>query len=418
MSNASTAAGAGEAIDIASIPTSKLDPSKARYFADNSILEVFRRLRAESPIHWTESENWGSFWSLSRYEDIKAVETNHKVFSSDVSWGGVGLSDMPKETRLPMFLSSDEPKHTQQRKTVEPIFKQGGLARFATLIRERASKLLDEVPINEPFDWVDRISIELTTQMLTTLFDFPWEDRRKLTRWSDVAASTPEDGTVESEEQKQAELMECLGYFRELWNERANSEPGHDFISMLAHGESTRNMSQMEFLGNVILLMVGGNDTTRNSITGGLYGLNLFPEQYAKVREDRALIPNMVSEIIRWQTPIAYQRRTAVCDTEINGTPIKRGERVAMWYVSGNRDEAIFDRADELIIDRHNARDHISFGFGIHRCFGLRFAEMQLGIVWEEILKRWDYIEVLEPPVRHNSNIIHGYRSMPVIIRA
>ena len=227
-----------------------------------------------------------------------AIDTDHQRFSSEPS---IVLFDPDEDFPLPMFIAMDPPKHDVQRKTVSPIVAPNHLALLEPIIRERAGKLLDEVPRNEVFNWVDKISIELTTQMLATLFDFPWEDRRKLTRWSDVATAAPGQGVVESDEQRRMELMECLQYFNGLWEERAAAPPRSDLISMLAHGESTKDMPRQEFLGNLVLLIVGGNDTTRNSITGSLYALNKFPEQFAKLRANPALIPNLVSETIRWQ---------------------------------------------------------------------------------------------------------------------
>ncbi len=275
--------------------------------------------------------------------------------------------------------------------------------------------ILDNLPRNETFDWVDRVSIELTTQMLATLFDFPFEDRRKLTRWSDVATALPTPGgIVETMEQREQELWECADYFARLWNERINSEPGNDLISMMAHGDSTRNMPRNEFLGNLILLIVGGNDTTRNSISGGVLALNENPSELKKLKANPDLIPNMVSEIIRWQTPLAHMRRTALAGTELNGKTIKKGDKVVMWYVSGNRDEEAIPNADAFIIDRPRARQHLSFGFGIHRCVGNRLAELQLKIVWEEILKRGLIPEVVAPPERVYSNFVKGYATLPV----
>jgi len=312
----------------------------------------------------------------------------------------------------------DPPKHDVQRKTVSPIVSPDNLAKMESTIRERAAGLLDAVPRGEEFDWVDKISIELTTQMLATLFDFPWEDRRKLTRWSDVATAAPGSGIVESDEQRHQELLECLGYFTELWNQRAKEPPKPDLISMLVHGENTRNMSPQEYLGNLILLIVGGNDTTRNSITGSVYALNKWPEQNRKLRSNPALIPALVSETIRWQTPLAHMRRTALVDTELGGQRIRAGEKIAMWYVSGNRDEEVIADADNFNIERENVRRHLSFGFGIHRCVGNRLGEMQLRIVWEEILKRFDRIEVLGEPRRVSSSFVKGYESLPVRVHA
>jgi cytochrome P450 len=314
----------------------------------------------------------------------------------------------------------DPPKHDDQRKTVSPVTEPRNLAKLEGTIRERAGKILDALPHDETFNWVEHVSIELTTQMLATLFDFPFHDRHKLTRWSDVATAVPGAGIIESNEQRRDELMECLAYFTRLWNERINKPKGEDLdlISMLAHGESTKNMQPMEFLGNLILLIVGGNDTTRNSISGGVLALNQNPTEYAKLRSNPGLIPTMVPEIIRWQTPLAYMRRTALIDTELGGKQIKAGEKVLMWYVSGNRDEEVIERPNDFIIDRATPRHHLAFGFGIHRCMGNRLAEMQLRVVWEEIMKRFRMIEVVGEPVRTFSAFVKGYTHLPVQVHA
>jgi cytochrome P450 len=396
------------------MPLDQIDLSLAERFRDNTMWHYFERIRAEDPVHYTAESEFGPYWSVTKYNDIMAVDTNHGVFSSE---GGITIANPREDFHLPMFIAMDPPKHDAQRKVVSPIVSPANLANLEGLIRERAGKIMDELPIGETFDWVDRVSIELTTQMLATLFDFPWEDRRKLTRWSDVATATPESGIIESEEAGQAELMECAAYFTRLWNERVNSEPGSDLISMMAHADATRNMEPMEYLGNLILLIVGGNDTTRNSITGGLLALSQNPDQYQKLRENHGLITSMVPEIIRWQTPLAHMRRTALADIEIGGKSIKAGEKVVMWYVSGNRDETVIENPNAFIIDRERPRQHLSFGFGIHRCVGNRLAEMQLKIVWEEILKRWDTIEVVEEPRRVLSSFVKGYEYMPVRIK-
>jgi cytochrome P450 len=290
------------------------------------------------------------------------------------------------------------------------------------IIRERAGEILDACPIGEEFDWVDKVSIELTTMTLATLFDFPWEDRRKLTRWSDVATAAPDSGIFSStdpeiaEQERRAELFECVDYFMRLWNERVNAPPKPDLISMLAHGEATKDMDRMEYLGNLILLIVGGNDTTRNTITGSVLALNQNPDQYARLKSDPSCIPAMVSETIRWQTPLAYMRRLATRDVELGGKTIRKGDKVAMWYVSGNRDEEVIERPNDYWIDRPRVRQHLSFGFGIHRCVGNRLAELQLKIIWEEILKRFPSIEVTGQPRRVLSSFVKGYETLPVVI--
>ena len=397
------------------MPLDQIDLSDAERFRDNTMWPYFERIRREDPVHYTAENEFGPYWSVTKYNDILAVDTNHGVFSSE---GGITIADEREDFKLPMFIAMDPPKHDVQRKVVSPIVAPFNLALMEPIIRERAGKILDELPIGEPFDWVDRVSIELTTQMLATLFDFPWEDRRKLTRWSDVATATPESGIIESEEAGQAELMECAAYFTTLWNERINAEPKNDLISMMAHSESMRNMDPMEYLGNLVLLIVGGNDTTRNSITGGVLALNENPDQYQKLRDNPGLITNMVPEIIRWQTPLAHMRRRALSDIELGGKQIKAGDKVVMWYVSGNRDEEVIENPNAFIIDRERPRQHLSFGFGIHRCVGNRLAEMQLRIVWEEVLKRFPTVEVVEEPRRVLSAFVKGYEHMLVNIPA
>ncbi|MBL6940417.1 MAG: cytochrome P450 [Alphaproteobacteria bacterium] len=401
--------------DAKSIPLDAIDVSRLDLWSSDTHWPYFERLRREDPIHYCAKSEFGAYWSITRFNDIMAVDTNHEAFSSDRE---ITIFDESKDgTELPMFIAMDPPKHDAQRKVVSPIVAPGNLARMESLIRERAVKILDALPVGETFDWVDKVSIELTTQMLATLFDFPFEDRRKLTYWSDVVTTVPGPGRlVETPEEQLSVTMECLDYFIKLWNERVNAEPAMDLISMLAHAEATRNMGPMEYLGNVILLIVGGNDTTRNTITGSILALNQNPEQYQKLRENPALIPSMVSETIRWQTPLAHMRRTATRDVELNGKHIKKGDKVIMWYVSGNRDDAVIENPNAYIIDRERPRQHISFGFGIHRCVGNRLAEMQLRVIWEEILKRFPKIEVVGEPVHIASPFTKGYGSLLVRI--
>jgi len=400
------------------MPLDKIHVGQPELFRTNSFWPYFERLRREDPVHYCAESEYGPYWSITKYNDIMAVDTNHQVFSSEAHLGGITMRDQNPDFLLPMFIAMDPPKHDKQRKVVSPIVAPENLEKLAGTIRSRAAKMLDELPIGETFDWVDRVSIELTTQMLATLFDFPFEERRKLTRWSDVATAIPGHGIIDTDEERRTELRECGAYFTELWNARVNSEPNNDLISMMAHSDVTRNMPPMEYLGNIILLIVGGNDTTRNSISGGLLALNENPDQYQKLRDNPALIESMVPEIIRWQTPLAHMRRTALSDIEFKGKQIKKGDKVVMWYVSGNRDEEAIENPNAFIIDRARPRQHLSFGFGIHRCVGNRLAEMQLRIVWEEILKRFKNIEVVGEPERIYSSFVKGYATLPVRIAA
>ena len=350
-----------------------------------------------------------------------AVDTNHKVFSSEAKLGGIAIEDMhsaKSALELEMFIAMDPPKHNQQRKAVTGAVAPSNLLLLEPTIRERACQILDDLPVGEDIDWVDKVSVELTTMTLATLFDFPWEERRKLTRWSDVTTAAPETGIVASYEARRAELIECAMYFKGLWEQRINAEPKNDLISMMAHSPATRDMPFLEFLGNLLLLIVGGNDTTRNSISGGVLALNQNPDAYLKLNNDPGLITSMVPEIIRWQTPLTHMRRTALQDWEIGGKKIRKGDKVVMWYLSGNRDETVIDRADEFIIDRKNPRHHLSFGYGIHRCMGNRLAELQLRIIWEEIHKRFAKIEVTGEPERLFSNLVRGITKLPVRLHA
>ncbi len=409
-------------------PLETLNPAWASAFRDDAHWPYFERLRAEDPVHWTPDSNYGAFWSITKYKDIMAVDTNHQVFSSA---RGIGLS--PKRSVLPAdafideldrdtsedansFINMDPPGHDIQRKTVSPVVAPANLANMAPQIRERAGLILDSLPIGEPFDWVDRVSKELTTMTLATLFDFPFEERRKLTMWSDTMTTAPGHGPWNTYDERRKLMADCRAYFIRLWNERFDAPPAGDLISMLAHGPQTRHSSMEQYFSNVTLLIIGGNDTTRNTISGSVYALNRFPEQYDKLRANPSLIPSMVSETIRWQTPLAHMARVAAQDFEFQGKTIRAGDRVVMWYISGNRDDEAIDDPYAYIIDRPHPRQHLSFGFGIHRCVGNRLAELQLTIIWEEIMKRFPEIRLLEEPTRSYSIFIKGYEEMKVVI--
>ena len=394
-----------------------LDVSRAELYRDDKWQEPFAKLRREAPVHKTEHSDYGAFWSISAYKPIVEVESLPELYSSEV--GGITIADFIPESdvRMPMFIARDRPVHTGQRRTVAPAFTPSEMQRMSADIRQRTAEVLDSLEWNTEFDWVDKVSIELTTQMLAILFDFPWEDRRKLTFWSDWAGDIELVKTEELRKQRLEHMYECGAYFQNLWNAKVGKPQTPDLISMMIHSDAMAHMDHFEFIGNLILLIVGGNDTTRNSMTAAAYGLDRFPDARARLEADPALIQNATQEIIRWQTPLAHMRRTATRDTELMGQSIKEGDKLALWYISANRDESVFGNdADRIVVDRPNARRHLAFGHGIHRCVGARLAEMQIAILLEEMAKRRMRVNVLGEPTRVAACFVHGYRAMQVEI--
>jgi cytochrome P450 len=398
------------------------DVTRPEIYSEDRWQPIFREMREQAPINKITGSAFEDYWNVTNHKAIQYIESLPDIFSSSFEHGGITLLPQQDELGpdgqrvvLPMFIAMDRPKHTEERRVIAPAFTPAAMTAMTQDIRMRTAEVLDSLPTGTPFDWVDKVSIELTTQMLAILFDFPWEDRRKLTEWSDWAGDVEKFRDLETRQMRLEKIYEMGAYFQRLWDERLDREEAPDLISRMIHSEM-KNMDQMEYMGNLILLIVGGNDTTRNTMSGLAYGLNQFPDERAKLEQNPDLIPNAVSEIIRWQTPLAHMRRTALADHDLFGAPIKAGDKLGLWYLSANRDESVFENPDKIIVDRENARRHLAFGYGIHRCVGARLAELQIRILLEEMAARRMRVNVVEEPERVAACFVHGYRSMMVEI--
>jgi cytochrome P450 len=394
------------------------DVSRSDIYAEDRWQPIFAAMRAQAPVNKVTGTPYGDFWNVTTMKAIQHVEALPELFSSSWEHGGITIGERPDDFDdafvLPMFIAMDRPQHTGQRRTVAPAFTPAEMERMSAEIRRRTAEVLDALPWGERFDWVDRVSIELTTGMLALLFGFPWQDRRLLTFWSDWAGDVELGLIADLMNQRHEILLEMGHCFQRLWQERVDAPPTPDLISMMSHSEAMKDMNFHEFIGNLVLLIVGGNDTTRNTMSGIVHALDAFPEQRALLEADASLIPNAVQECIRYVTPLAHMRRTATADAELFGNAIRKGDKVVLWYISANRDEAVFDRPDTLDITRANARRHLAFGYGIHRCVGARLAELQLRILLEEMHARRMRVLVAGEVERVRANFVHGFRRLDV----
>lgn len=398
-------------------PLETLDPSVPERFADGSADAMFARLRQEAPIHYCSNSRFGPFWSICLYEDIVEIEALPQIYSSDAKNGGVSIIDIDpaQATYLESFIMLDPPHHSQKRRTIAPAFTPSEMSRLSASIRERTGKCLDELPRGEVFDWVQSVSINLTIDMLAILLDFPWVERHKLRIWSDAITSL--EMMRNRPEERSAKLFEMASRFHDLWQQRSQSEPQPDLLSMMVHSPEFGEMGAAEFLGNIATLVVGGNDTTRNSMSGMIEAFGLWPDQWDQLCAKPELISNAANEVIRWQCPALHMRRTAVEDVDFRGHLIRKGDKLVLWYVSANRQETLFPNGARLLIDRPNARRHLSFGYGIHRCVGARLAELQLQILIEEMMKRKMRVNLAGAVEREPHPFLAIINSVPVTIQ-
>ena len=390
------------------------DVSEGALYSENRWQEPFAQLRREMPVSYLPDSPYGPYWSVVTHDLVQKVELDPKTYSSSYEHGGITITDSSGEYEFPNFIAMDAPTHTAQRKVVQPSFNPSEMLAREPEIRERTKELFDALPVGGTFDWVEQVSVKLTIGMLCVLFDFPWEQWRDMKRWSDTASDVSPDQSEERMQKFFAEMYQMLGKFDELFEQERKQPPNDKILNRIIHSEAMGNMPELERLANIALLIVGGNDTTRNSMSGFVRACNMFPDQFELLRNDPSLVANATQEIIRWQSPVTHMRRTTTCETELGGQIIPAGEKIILWYISANRDETLFPNPDVVDFTRENARRHIAFGHGVHRCVGARLAEMQLAVLFEEILGRNVRVEQDGPLTYSGSCFLHEIDQMPV----
>jgi cytochrome P450 len=402
---------------LAARPINRVDVSQDALYVENSWREPFAKLRAEMPLSWCPESPFGPYWSVVSHELVQEVELRHDVFSSRWDLGNITIAEAVNGEGFPNFLAQDQPIHTAQRKVIAPAFSPSQMLKLTAQVRERTAMLMDGLPMGETFDWVERVSIPQTLGMLCILFDMPFEEWRDIKRWSDWGSGVSADNlTEEYRAQFLSQMGEMLARFDRELEDRRGKPPSDDLLSRMVHSEAMGDMEPMERIANIALLIVGGNDTTRNSMSALVEAFDRYPDQLERLRADPSLIPNAAQEIIRWQSPVTHMRRTALADTDLGGQTIKAGEKVVMWYISANRDETVFPDAERFDAGRENARRHLGFGHGIHRCVGARLAEAQIATLIGEIVSRKLRIVPQGKPSRLASPFLHGFTAMPVRI--
>lgn len=392
-----------------------VDVSANALYVEDSWREPFAKLRAEMPVSWCPESPFGAYWSVVTHGLIQEVELHPEVWSSRWDLGNITIAEAVNGEGFPNFIAQDPPIHTAQRKVIAPAFSPSQMLKLVAQVREQTRRLFDGLPVGESFDWVERVSIPQTLGMLCILFDMPFDEWRDIKRWSDWASGVSADNL--NDDYRAEFLVQMTGmlarFDREL-EDRRGKPPSDDLLSRMVHSDAMGHMEPMERIANIALLIVGGNDTTRNSMSALIEAFDRYPEQLARLRADPSLIPNAAQEIVRWQSPVTHMRRTALADTELGGQAIAKGEKIVMWYISANRDEAVFKDAEQFDVGRDNARRHLGFGHGIHRCVGAKLAEAQLACVIEEVVNRGITVVPQSAPTRLASPFLHGFTAMPV----
>ncbi|MDE2411608.1 MAG: cytochrome P450 [Sphingomonadales bacterium] len=398
-------------------PINHVDLSRDALYVEDAWREPFARLRAEMPLSWCPESPFGPYWSAVTHDLVQEVELRPDVFSSRWDLGNITIADAVNGEGFPNFIAQDPPIHTAQRRVIAPAFSPSQMMKLDVAVKARTRELIDSLPVGDTFDWVERVSIPQTLGMLCILFDMPFAEWRDIKRWSDWASGVSADNlNDEYRAEFLVQMGEMLARFDRELEDRRGKEPSDDLLSRMVHSEAMGHLEPMERIANIALLIVGGNDTTRNSMSALVEAFDKYPGELERLRADPALIPNAAQEIVRWQSPVTHMRRTALADTELGGQVIRQGEKVVMWYISANRDEAVFPDAERFDVGRDNARRHLGFGHGIHRCVGAKLAENQLAALIAEIAERGIRVMPQGAPTRLASPFLHGFTAMPVRI--
>jgi cholest-4-en-3-one 26-monooxygenase len=379
--------------------------------------DAFALLRREAPIYWHPSTGrTDGFWVVSKYRDVTTVQLDARTFSS--ARGGTILREFQGEeleANRAIMLNMDAPRHTRFRRLVNMGFSPKIVTRMATHIREITTKILDGVAASGRCDFVTAISAELPLQVIAEMMGVPLEDRHLVFKWSNQMIGFDDPEYQPNADVSKIASMEMFMYANQLAEERKRRpHDEHDLVSVLLAAEvDGEKLSEVEFDSFFLLLAVAGNETTRNLVSGGMLALMENPDQYARLVRDPSLLPTAIEEMLRWVSPVMYFRRTATRDTELNGQPIREGDKLTLWYGSANRDEDVFPNADRFDVGR-TPNDHLAFGLGHHFCLGANLARLEIQIMFEELLRRLPDMELDGPVERLRSNFINGIKRMPV----
>ena len=378
---------------------------------------LFARLREERPIWWSPGPDGRGFWSILRYQDIVTVSKNPRLFSSARHLGGHRIHDEADEEITQgleaTMLSMDPPEHNTYRGVVAPAFTAERIRRMEASIRARVTALLDRIAPHGECEFISSVAAELPIQVIAELLGVPQEDRLRLFEWSNALVGEDDPDMRRSAEHIRQCTKEMGAYALKLWRERLR-RPGDDLVSLLVSTEIDGEvMSVPRYFATFFLLVIAGNESVRNSISGGLLALSRHPEQRRRLIETPALLPLAVKEIVRWVSPFLHMRRTATEDTELAGQRIAKGDKVVLWYLSGNFDEEVFEQPERFDVARSGPQ-HLAFGQGQHYCLGWRLAELQLTVLFQELLRRFPDMEPCGPIRRVRSSFVNGIKEMPV----